>query len=69
MRLYVAKRSRVNVMKWYRELLSDGSRDSTYSASPHLCPSRFVQNLSLPRHTTQRARQKIARSAKQGADA
>ena len=36
MRLYVAKRSRVNVMKWYRELLSDGSRGSTYLASPHI---------------------------------
>ena len=69
MRLYVAKRSRVNVMKWYRELLSDGSRGSTYSASPHIRPSRFVWNPpSLPWHTTRTARQKIARSAKHGID-
>ena len=69
MRLYVAKRSRVNVMKWYRELFSDGSRGSTYSASPYICPSQFVRNHTyLPRHTTRTARQKIARSAKQGID-
>jgi hypothetical protein len=69
MRLYVAKRSRVNVMKWYGELLSDGSRGSTYSASPYICPSRFVWSpLSLPWHTTRTARGMIVRFAKHGID-
>ena len=46
----VAKRSGVNVMKRYRELLSDGSRGSTYSASPHIRQNRFVWNPpALPR--------------------
>jgi hypothetical protein len=41
---HAAKGHGVNVMKWYLELLSDGSRRSTHSASPHTRLSRFVLN-------------------------
>ena len=59
----------MNVMKWYLELLSDGSRRSTHSASPHTAGtgSSWTLRLCLGTLLGQHA-QEISRSAKNAMD-